>query len=289
MRRALSCLFVVACSSPPATNLQTFSERLGALVHIPDTFVLDLAGNRRLVGESDPVAADADPTFAIRLRLEVDGAAVRWPLAGRAISHARLLSDDHVAAITPDGELLTVALGTQAVTSLDQGATGPIGASVDGRHLVYTKGEAPEFEVVALDRTTGTVRAVTRDMAPCWSPAISEDGHRVVFASSHSGVPSLWTQRDDDPPQQLTNVGLLTEVGVEPELAPYPDGPSAMLLAANRLAFATPASVVVMDLDGRVVDTVVGARAPHWVRPGAVLGVLLDGRVLSRPVPGARR
>ena len=289
-RNAVTALFLfTACSSPPAGDMQAFSLQIAPMIPVAETFVLDIAGDFRIVGESDPVEADADPPFAVRARLEKGGGEVPWSLARRALCDARLLRDGRVVALTPEGEVLLADREVGPITTLDRDAVGPIGASVDGRHLVYVKGEAPEMEVVAFDRVTGRARTVVTNMGACWSPAISDDGQRVVFASSHSGVPALWLRDGEAEPRQLTNVDLTTEAGTEPELSPTPDGPAPVLFTGSQVVFATPAGVFVVALSGRVVDTIAKGQSPHWLRGGSVFGVLVDGRVVSRSLAGAAR
>ncbi len=227
--------------------------------------VLDADGARVLVGHPLPAPADSDVDLRMHVKLTVDGAERAWPLAGEPLEQARLLPGGGFLATLAGGALVRVdAAGVR--TPLDTAVVGAVGASPDGRHLVYTKGEAPQLEVWQLT-DGGAPRAITRDMAPCWSPAVSPDGRRVVFTSAKSGVPALWIAEDGGAPRQLTNRG--TPDPTRP--SPFPTGLTPTVFDGARIAFEADGRVHVLSAAGASLGVVAG-RAPHW-RP--------DGRSLS--------
>lgn len=227
--------------------------------------VLDADGERALVGHPLPAPVDSDVDLRMQVKLTVGGAERAWPLAGEPLEQARLLPDGAFLATTAGGALVRVDAQGRA-TPLDTDVVGAVGASPDGRHLVYTKGEAPQLEVWQVSGG-GAPRAITRDMAPCWSPAVSPDGRRVVFTSAKSGVPALWIAEAGGAPRQLTNLGTPDPT----RLSPFPTGLTPTVFDGARVAFEADGRVHVVSASGRPLRTTPG-RAPHF-RPGG-LGLL---------------
>lgn len=242
----------------------------------PDPVILDADGDRLLVGHLDPVPPGTDTGLRLRVRLRVGGVETTWALADRDLVQAGFAGSGRILATTLDGDLLEVDPARGKPRLLDRGVVGAVGASPDGRHLVYCKGEPPELEVWRLDRPGGTPRPVTKAMAPAWSPAVSPDGRTVVFTSARSGVPALWIVEDDGPPRQLTNVGAAVAPAgtAAPSLAPFPAAMSPVRLAGGWIAFEGRGAVHVFTVRGAHHRTLPGA-APHWIEPGRVLGVVV--------------
>ncbi|MCB9536018.1 MAG: PD40 domain-containing protein [Myxococcales bacterium] len=229
--------------------------------------VLDADGERVLVGHPLPAPPDSDVDLRMRVKLTVGGAERAWPLAGEPLEQARLLPGGGFLATLSGGALVRVdAAGAR--TAVDTEVVGAVGASPDGRHLVYTKGEAPDLEVWQVSEG-GAPRAITRGMAPCWSPAVSPDGRRVVFTSAKSGVPALWIAEDGAAPRQLTNLGAPDPT----RLSPFPNGLTPTVFDGARVAFEADGRVHVVSAAG-VPLGVVGGRAPHWGPDGRGLRLI---------------
>jgi hypothetical protein len=237
--------------------------------------LLDVAGDRALVGIEEPALPNADPAMRMAVRLYERGREVAWPLKDRPLAHARLLPGGLVLALTPSGALLEVDPATRSVRQLDDGVAAPIGASPDGAHLAYAKGDAPELEIWRMERASGVPVQVTTDMAPAWSPAVGPDGRTVVFASGRSGQAALWVQGDGAP-----------RVVVPPEEGPslFPASLTPTLFDGTRVVFEGEAGVVAAWLDGRVDRVPGGASVPHWTKTGEA-AVVVGGRVRILEVP----
>ena len=236
--------------------------------------VLDIEGDRVLLGRPGAVPPNADPALRLGLRYVVRGVTVAAPALGTWASQARLLSGGHALTTGEDGALRDVDLGLGRSVVLDVGVEGAVGASPDGRHLVYCKGDAPDLEVFALDRPNGAPRAVTRDMAPAWSPAVSPDGRRVVFASAQSGTPAMWRVDDGGAPRQIAAGGDI------------PDALGPTLYAGGVIVFEARGRVVVLSDEGQRLQTVPSASAPHWIVPGRTLGVVASRRIVRIELGG---
>ena len=287
---AVSLLALGACRSGDEGRAPAgHSSALGALEPAPATPVvipdlaggqlLDVSGTRLLVGDPEPAPPNADPALRMSVRLFTDATQVPWPLEGASLGHARFLPGGGILAIAANEELLEVDPGTGSVRRLDEHVVGPVGASLDGRFLVYCKGEMADTEVWLLDRqgAGSSPRALTRGMAPAWSPAISPDGRTVVFASSRSGVAALW-RTDGGEPRQLTSRDVRVVPGTPPEIDPFPASITPTLFDGHHIVFEGQGGVAVLDAEGRPVRWVDGASVPHWRGPNEV-GVVSGGRI----------
>lgn len=260
------------------------------------SLVLDADAARTLVATPRPAPPGTDLPLRLRVELRQAGAHVPSALDAETWRFARLLPGDRFLGVTPAGELwlsgLSDAPDAPAVF-VDEGVTGAVSSSPDGRHLVYCRGDGPDAEVFRAD--DGRVRGVTTRMAPVWSPAISPDGRAVIFASAASGVPALYRVDADGPPRQLTNVGVRARPGVVPALAPYPDALTPPLLGRDFIVFESRGAVHVLDADGRPLRVFSQAASPFWFG-GEVdrrIGVFRPGRaepvVLELPHGRGRR
>jgi hypothetical protein len=260
------------------------------------SLVLDADGARTLVATPRPAPPGTD--LPLRLSVELRRARMRVPSAldAEMWRFARLLPGERFLGVTPSGELWLSGLAdgpdTPAVF-VDEGVTGAVSSSPDGRHLVYCRGDGPDAEVFRAD--DGRVRPVTTHMAPVWSPAISPDGRSVVFVSAASGVPALYRVDADGSPRQLTNVGVRARPGVVPALAPYPDALTPPLLGREVIVFESRGAVHVLAADGRPLRVFSQAASPFWVDGGVDrrIGVFRPGRaepeMLDLPRIGGRR
>jgi hypothetical protein len=251
---------------------------LAALATLPPGIVLDADADRVLIGTPLPAPPNSDVPLRMTVRLIVRGAEKKWP-AG-TVASARLLSHGRLLGVSPEGDLTVWDHGRPTV--VDHGVIGAVGASADGRHLVYCKGVPPDLEVWRAD--DGHPRAVTKDMAPTWSPAVEGDGSTVIFVSAKTGVPALWRVDRDGAPRQITNRDVKTTPGQAPVLTPFPDSMTAPLLFGGLFVFESTGTVHVFWADGRPVKSLPGA-SPYWTVPGKMLGVFRDGQRVEVVAP----
>lgn len=284
-----------ACQEAPDTaRMETPSVAKAALSVRPlalatEEVLLDGDGALFLIGALEPAPPNADPPLRLKARIVgPDGSTSPFSHAGTVIDRARLAPGGVVLLLTSTGELLRVDLkpgGGERV--LDHGVVGAVGASLDGRALVYTKGEPPELEVWRLAADGARPKQVSAGMAPAWSPGISPDGQVVYVVSGRGGSPAWWRLEDGAEPKQLTNVGVkFTPDAPPPDLAPFASGLGPTLVGDDVIVFEARDTVHVMTTDGRVVKSIPYARAPHWERPGKTIGYLDTnaGAVLSMPL-----
>lgn len=254
----------------------------------------DAEPGRTLVATPQPAPPGTDLPLRLQVELRRAGTRADSALDGEFWRFARLLPGDRFLGVTPSGELWLSGLANAPdapAVFIDEGVTGAVATSPDGRHLVYCRGDGPDAEVFRAD--DGRVRAVTTGMAPVWSPAISPDGRSVVFVSAASGVPALYRVDADTPPRQLTNVGVRALPGVVPRLSPYPDALTPPLLGPAHIVFESRGAVHVLDADGRPLRVLSRAASPFWLEFGRRIGVFRPGRAepeaLELPRTGARR
>jgi hypothetical protein len=139
-----------------------------------------------LVGTLEPATEGTDEERVLILHGILDGAALDRSIEGLRVTDARFVRDS-IATIGADG-VLRVHVGG-VVREIDAHAYGPL--SVAGTRVAYTRGEIPLLELARADVASGVALLLTENMAPVWSPALSEDGERVVFVSGASGSPRL--------------------------------------------------------------------------------------------------
>lgn len=76
------------------------------------------------------------------------------------------------------------------------------------KHVIYTLAESGNADIWTLDPATRQRRRLTADPADDYQPAVSPDGATVVFGSTRSGRPGLWSMaRDGSAPRRLTAGG----------------------------------------------------------------------------------
>jgi len=197
------------------------------------------ADGARIAGHLAPFPPNADPERVLVIRASGLSPAIAAQLDGTRVVDARFVGDA-VATIGPDHVL---RLHTQAGASeLDREAYGPM--SVAGTRIVYVRGEMPFFEVARADITTGTATALTTNMAPAWSPALTPDGETIVFVSGAGGSPRLYRIEGSGAPEAL------------PETARTPSSPIAPRFEDGLLVFEDEQGTAWLDLEqGRIVRT----------------------------------
>ena len=251
------------------------------LVLAPGAVFLDARGTDVLIGTPDTPPPDSDPELKMMVRLETGGRKRPWAFADRAVSHASFRGDHAIVVVTPDGALVDVPRAAgRAETTLDRDVMGPVGSSADGRFVVYAKGQAPDTDIVWLDRASGVKAPVSSGFAPAWSPGVAADGQLVVFVSGKTGRPCLYVavRRGDAALAAPSRIPLKSEV--------FPASLSPTRVLGDRVAFEGERGSYLVTLDGQHADFKAGAKAPAWLEPGRLLGVL-EGQALVawRPSP----
>lgn len=178
MKRVLSLiLLALGCAEPAAAGRAGLTEAPPPAT-AADEVILDLRGDAAIVGRLEPAPPGSDADRVLVLR----GAG----LDGRRALDARFVGD--AVVVLGADHVLTLVDGARE-TALDEHAEAPL--SVAGEAIAYVRGEMPDFEVVRAVPATGEVRALAPQLRPAWSPALSEDGREVVFATSAAGTPRL--------------------------------------------------------------------------------------------------
>jgi hypothetical protein len=190
------------------------------------------ADGAAIFGRMEPAVEDADPERVLVLRASVPG------LDGLRVLDARFV-DGGVVVIGADHVLRLLAAGD--VRTLDENVYGPL--SVAGDRVAYTRGEMPVLELARADLSSGEVAALTTDMAPVWSPALSADGREVIFVSGASGSP------------RLCRLGA-NGVVVLPEVERFPSSPRAPRWEGDELRFEDEEGAL------HVLDVRAGALSP---------------------------
>ncbi len=265
---ALTAVVLGGCRDAPAPSPANSSVSSpltsGADVTLGERQVLlGIQGTRQLLG----VVADAPPNADPALRMSVTGD--QRLATDASVERARWLPNDVLLAIDGRGQLLEWVGARSRV--LAQEVSGPVGASVDGRFVVYTVGEAPDLEVARYDRVAGTSSMVSDRMAPCWGPGVSPDGSEVVFVSATRGRPQWWRQGVGSS-GRLEGAPRLLADGAD---LPFAASLSPTLVSDAHLVFgahtAEGFSVEVLSRTGRRLHTIAGARMPVWQTPGSVV------------------
>lgn len=185
-----------------------------------DEVVLDVSeGGAAIVGRVAPPLERSDVARVIAARGV--GGAPAMPEA--RVLDARFAASGALLVLTPDRVLTLHDAGRAKV--LDRGAYGPLALSDDRRRVAYTRGAAPELEVIVADLATGSAERAAPGMVPAWCPAWAGDD--VVFVAAHEGLPSLYRGR---PRQGVTRIAL------GPGDA-FPTGPSAPVVVGATMVF----------------------------------------------------
>lgn len=222
----------------------------------PGEVILDVrADGATLFGRVLPAPADTDGDRQLVLRSDLAGQPFAGALDGVVVLDARFVSEGLV--VLGADHVLRVYAG-QSVRELDAEAYGPL--SVEADTVAYVRGDPPDLEVARADVRTGALEAITIDMAPTGSPALSADGREVIFVSGVEGSPRLY---------RASHGG----VRALPTSARVPTAPSAPRWRGDALVMEDEAGVAVIDVrDGSVRSAL------------ATRDVLLlpDGRVVAQ-------
>lgn len=208
--------------------------------------------------------SDAPRTLVVRW-LERDVGPTSWAFEGQGVLDARLVpATGSALVITAARELVLLESRHAEPVPLDTRVHAPLSLSGDGRYVAYSRGEVPDLEVVRFDLSSRTAAGATRGMAPAWSPALSEDGSRLVFVSGKSGLPELW---------ELARNGSVVQLSDrQRDPVPFPQGPTAPIWSGEHIAFESPDGVQVLSLAPlRVARALPGALPVAGPRAGVIL------------------
>ena len=243
------------------------------------------------------------PTFAVKLLAAHPSAAPErvgdGPVVDAALSPAR---DHPVALVTATGTLALWRPNTEPI-AIDDAVAHGLSFAADGTSLVYAKGVAPELEIYLADLSalgTGPPTAaprpnaqqLTENAAADYLPALSQDGSRVLWVSSRTGIPSLWAMTSAGRgSQQLTNAGLRPGPGGDARRAlSSPDGRSPPLWGKGFVVYFDGQGVsVVSEASGELIGQLAGARQPHWLTYGEEFAFELEAgtfKAVRLPAPG---
>ncbi len=188
------------------------------------------ADGARLFGAVLAAPLGGDPERVLRLRAAGPDEALTRALAGRRALDAHFV-DEGVVILGTDHVLRYVAGGIE--TELDADAQPPL--SVAATRVAYARGEMPVFALAIADVRTGAVETLADELAPVWSPALSEDGRSVVFVSSATGRPRL---------ARLDADGAITLLAS----ARFPTSPRAPRWLGSTLTFEDEGGLVTIDV-----------------------------------------
>lgn len=211
MRRFAVCLALAACSAPsPAPSASDELTEQGyldeALPAAParhtadgeEVLLEERTDGARLYGRMLGALVDTDEEPVWIIRTERGGQPLDPSLEGARVRDATFLSDGLVTI--GEDHVLRSHVGGR-IAELDAEALGPL--SVGGNIVAYVRGSMPFYELSRADVSAGTAGAITTDMAPVWSPAVSPDGRTIVFVSGVTGAPRIYRTVANGAPELL--------------------------------------------------------------------------------------
>lgn len=203
-------------------SAETRSQALSGKVNLDiadGAFVQSIHQQSFVEGTLRDAPENADPARIFDAVLVADGK--RTPILD-GVEDAKFLDDGSVIAISNQHELIRWTPTSQ--TKLMENVFGPL--SVAGQRVVFTVGEAmPDFRVVALDLESGQQWDAPRNMSPAWSPALDQDGERVLFTTSYTSESTI----------VLGHLGDEFEVESEFKVDLPPSGTNAPILKSDVL------------------------------------------------------
>jgi len=241
----LLALALGACNRTPSQESQDPAAIVVAAEQsrLSDELLLDARDDgARLFATVNPVLPNSDAPRTLRVRWLESGAhdASPWSFDGIPVLDARFIPRTNSALlITETRQLVLLAARTAMPVELHASVYAPLSLSSNGRFAAFTSGDAPDLEVVTLDVQRREVVFSTRDMAPTWCPALSDDGSSVLFVSGASGSPDFFELRRDG--RLLKRTDLVTRP------LPFPSGPSAPVWSGSRLVFENRDGVHLVD------------------------------------------
>jgi hypothetical protein len=182
----LLCAALIGCTgeTPGPSPAETQSRELTGESEAAERVVLEAEdGEPTLAGVLEPVPPRTDAHRVIALDTHPSGI----DLHGERVLDARTVSDG-VVAIGADRVLRHYT--ARSTVELDRGVLAPL--SVEAGHVAYVRGVPPDLHLFVAELSTGRVEPIAPHLAPVWSPALSEDGREIVFATAAEGRPQLF-------------------------------------------------------------------------------------------------
>ncbi len=245
----LAALSLSACERDPDAVLRSLDS-----ARVPTEVLQDLRDDgARMFATVQPVPPNSDAPRAVIARwVDRDGAKASWSFDGIPVLDARFVPGSEAALVlTRTRELVLLPSRSAMPSHIDSEVLGPVSVSRNGRYVAYGRGEIPDVEIVRYDLARGQAVGGTQDMAPAWSPVLSEDGSRLLFVSGKTGAPELWELDTDHTAVQRTDRTR--------DPIPFPTGPSAPIWDRNTIAFEDNDGVRILSVDPpRLLRTVPG-------------------------------
>lgn len=231
---------LTACADDPDSTLRALDA-----ARAPGEVLQDLRDDgARLYATEQPVPPFSDAPRALISRwIDAKGRKVpSWAFENVPVFDVRMVpGSEAVVVITSRRELVVLASHRDSPTHIDTQAHAPLSLSRDGRFVAFSRGEIPDLEIVCYDLERRERVAGTQNMAPAWSPVLSEDGSRLLFVSGSTGYPELWELRDDRTVVQRTDRMR--------DPVPFPTGPTAPIWDRGGIVFEDPDGVHSLSLD----------------------------------------
>jgi len=255
-------VFLTACTSdraPPA-RVSPVAPLAPLERRAPDEHVVDLrADGETLVGRTLPVPENSDADRSLALRWLTRDGVRSWRFDQVPILEARFVgSTGAVLVLTTTHSLVRLDAPKAEPVVLDREVYGPLSLDAAGRWVVYTRGEAPELEVVRTEVATGVSRALAPSLKPSWCPTLSPDGHEILVVASPEGTPAFYRLREGTPPHRWHL----------PADTPLPTGPTAPVIFGDAVVYESDGALYTLGFDGTLRGARRGTGLPVYV-PGA--------------------
>lgn len=190
---ALTCAMAWAstgCEAPPQDQEARTATRAQALEQAPELVLTQRAQpDTRITALPVPVREGVDALRVLTLTRVPAGLGLE---PGARVLDAQWVDEESVLVLGADQVLRHHT--EQGVRVVDEHVLGPI--SVSGEVAAYVQGEPPDLWLAVADLRGEQVQRL-KDVAPAWSPALSQDGREVLFVASHEGRPHFFVRRAD--------------------------------------------------------------------------------------------
>jgi len=209
----------------------------------PGEILLDLRDDARLYAMVQPVPAQSDAPRTLMVRWVKQGQAqpASWAFADSPVLDARLVPhSEAIIVVTQNRDLMLLTSIDASPVVLDSRVHPPLSLSENGQFLAYAQGVIPDLEITRFDLNKRSRLESTQNMAPAWSPALSENGSRLLFVSGSTGYPELWEYRGNQAVR-------LTDRNLTP--IPFPSGPTAPIWNGNTIVFEDTTGVHLLSIE----------------------------------------